>query len=41
MVRLSRTVRLMIHRNLLSVLLPRVLRCHNRGLGSAAFDRLY
>ena len=41
MVRLSRTVRLMINRNLLSVLLPRVLRRHNRGLGSAAFDRLY
>ena len=25
----------------MTVLLPRVLRCHNRGLGSCAFDRLY
>ena len=27
--------------NSLTVLQPRVLRCHNRGLGSSAFDRLY
>ena len=25
----------------MTVLLPRMLRCHNCGLGSAAFDRLY
>ncbi len=39
--RLSRTVRLTFTLNLLTVLQPRVLRCHNRGLGSSAFDRLY
>ncbi len=39
--RLSNTVRLTFLQNLLTVLLPRRLRKHNRGLGYAAFDRLY
>ena len=41
MAALSRDVRLTSVSDSLTVLLPRVLRCHNRGLGSAAFARHY
>ena len=41
MVRLSRTIRLTLQLTSLTVLQPRMMRCHTCGLGSAAFARHY